>query len=534
MKHMNPTALVILDGFGYSEEKKYNAVAHAHMPYFNSWWKQYSHAFLQASGKAVGLCEGMMGNSEVGHLTIGAGCIIDQPMKLWLDSIDDGAFFHHAVLRAQLEKLRAVGGYLHILGLLSDAGVHGHEACVQAVIDVAVKVGIKKIVIHAILDGRDVSPQSAYEHMHQLTKITKQYNNGQVIIGSMHGRFYAMDRDNNWDRIEKSYRVLTESFDQPSPRLRQAQSAIASAEAGRLRMIGDGSYESWEKVLERYYAQSITDEFIPPTQLNDNAIIRNGDGIIFCNVRPDRARELTSAFVQPKRVPFTVKPLNLTFFITPIDYGSNLKTTVLFSRDVVRSTLKDILAEHHKTIFTIAETEKYAHVTYFFRGENEEPVATEMRTMAHSLKVKNYALCPEMSAGKITHIVLDFLRNQPADFYLINYANADMVGHSGNFGATIQALEFLDKQLGILYEHIVEKMNGTLYITGDHGKAEDMFDEVLGQPHTAHTTNLVPFLMIKKGREMNGALPLQQLSDISPFILENMGIEVPIEMKKKD
>jgi len=512
MKSIHPTALVILDGFGYRSEKKYNAIAHAHMPHFKKWWDEYPHAILNASGSFVGLPDNMIGNSEVGHITIGAGRIISQPIKVWLESIADGTFKHNPVLIEQLEKLHSVGGALHILGLLSDAGIHMHEQPMQAVIEAAVKAGIKKIVVHPFLDGRDVPPRSAHDYMQRLAQLSKYYNHGQVIIGSVHGRFYAMDRDHHWDRIEKSYRVLTEKQHEP--------------------------YESWERVLERSYVHNITDEFILPTQLTEQAVIHNGDGIIFCNVRPDRARELTASFVIPGHPElvegfdhFIVKPLNLTFFITPVAYDTHLSTTVLFQRKHILNTLKDVLAHHGKTIFAIAETEKYAHVTYFFRGENEEAVSTETRHMVPSLNAKNYLTHPEMRAEQITQTVIASLQENPADFYLINYANADMVGHSGNFGATIQALEFLDKQFGALYEVIVEKMDGTLYITADHGKAEDMFDEAIKQPRTAHTNNPVPFIMIKKGAiSDNAVLPLTELSDIAPFILQNMKLEVPVEM----
>ena len=506
MKKNNPTALIILDGFGYRKEKKYNAIAHAYIPHFNAWWQTYPHALLAASGFAVGLPDGMIGNSEVGHLTIGAGRVLDQPMKMWLDAIENNSFDQNKTLHEQFTKLLDVQGRLHVIGLLSDAGVHGHEKQVHAVIASAIYAGIKKIIVHPILDGRDVSPQSAYYYLDRLEQLAKQYNHGTVIIGSLHGRFYAMDRDHHWDRIEKSYRVLTENWQQP--------------------------YELWERVLERHYAHNITDEFILPTQLCADAIIHNGDGIIFCNVRPDRARQLAMCFVQPEKIPFVIKPLNLTFFITPIEYADTIKTNVLLERNAVRSTLKDVLAEYGKTIFTIAETEKYAHVTYFFRGEKEALVATETRHMVESLALKGYSEHPEMCAQEITQAVIESLRNNSLDFYLINYANADMVGHSGSFGATIKAVEFLDKQLGVLYEEIVKKRNGTLYITADHGKAEDMFDESTHQPRTAHTNNKVPFLMIKNGTENDGELGLKELSDIAPFILRNMGLRVPNEMIK--
>lgn len=505
MKTMYPTALVILDGFGYSEEKKYNVIAHAYMPNFKRWWNKYPHAVLAASGSAVGLPYKMIGNSEVGHFTIGAGRIINQPIKVWLEDIYNGTFMHNQVLIKQFENLKSVGGALHILGLLSDAGVHGHEKAIYATIEVAVKVGIKKIVVHPFLDGRDVPPQSAHVYMQRLSQLIKHFNHGQVIIGSLHGRFYAMDRNNHWDRIEKSYRVLTEKQ--------------------------QGPFFSWEKVLERNYAQNITDEFILPTQLDNTGTIHNGDGVIFCNVRPDRAREITKSFVQSHFSHFIVKPLNLIFFMTPVLYDKHVLTTVLYPPIIVRNTLKDVLAEHGKTVFAIAETEKYAHVTYFFRGETEEPVATETRKIIPSIVARDYSAHPEMNANEITQNVVVSLHKDPKDFYLINYANADMVGHSGSFGATIKAVEYLDKQLGVLYEHIVEKMNGTLYITADHGKAEDMFDEVTGQPRTAHTNNPVPFIMIKKGLDNSVMLPLTTLSQIAPFILQNMAIVAPKEME---
>lgn len=513
MKSVQPVALAILDGFGYSADQNYNAIAHARMPHFNNWLAHYPHALLAAAGQAVGLPDNLNGNSEVGHLAIGGGRVITQPMKLWLDSIEDGSFAHNATMIACFKKLQNNGGALHIMGLLSDAGVHGHEKQIQATIAAAAAAGIKKIVVHAFLDGRDVAPQSAHTYLQRLAEWIKHYENGgcHIIIGSVHGRFYAMDRDNNWDRIEKSYRVLTEK--------------------------SNGLYDTWEKVLERNYAHNITDEFIPPTQLSTNAVIHNGDGIFFCNVRPDRARELTRCFIQPylndEFTYFILKPLTLAFFITPTEYGVSFPTTVLFPRTPIYNTLKDVLAQNNKTIFTIAETEKYAHVTYFFRGENEEPVATETRVMIPSLQRENYVNNPHMSAEKITESVLHSLRTNPCDFYVMNYANADMVGHSGDFDATVKAVECLDDHLQELYKEIVEKMDGTLYITADHGKAEQMYDAATGQPHTAHTSNPVPFIMLNKAMENSDVqLPLTQLADIAPFILKNMDLPVPGEMKK--
>lgn len=500
MKISNPSALIILDGFGYSQEQQYNAVAQAKMPNFNYLCNTYPHTLLDASGNAVGLPEYMNGNSEVGHLTIGAGCITDQPMKWWLDSVDNGSFQSHPLLLKCLQQLKSSGGSLHIMGLLSDAGVHAHGKQLYSLIEIAIKVSIKKIIVHAFLDGRDVVPRSAYQYLERLTQVMHSYSSEQVILGSVHGRFYAMDRDNNWDRIEKTYRVLTEKQ--------------------------DNFISQWEKVLEHTYAQGNSDEFVEPTQINPEGIIKNGDGIIFYNIRSDRARQLTTAFIQPQHKEFEsfpVKPLKLSFFITPVLYAEGLLTITLFPRPVIRNTLKDILSHRGKTIFAIAETEKYAHITYFFRGENEEPVEGETRVMIPSIKTGTYKDYPEMRANEITEAVIQSLSNNPCDFYLINYANADMVGHSGDLNATIQAIECLDKQLGILYTEIAEKRGGTLYITADHGKAEDMFDENMNQPRTGHTHNKVPFLFIRNHlKNDDTSLYLTQLSDIASFIVDHM------------
>ena len=500
---IHPIALVILDGFGISSKKDHNAIHLAHTPHLTQLFSCYPHAILNAAGTFVGLPNNFQGNSEVGHLTIGAGRIIEQPLSICLNSIADGSFLTNPILLNNFNQIKKNGNALHILGLLSDAGIHCHEKLIYACIDAAHNAGIKKIVIHAFLDGRDTPPQSAYDYLKKLEQYIKQFNH--TIIGSLHGRYYAMDRDDNWDRIEKSYRVLTEPQHY--------------------------SYKTWEKILEENYNHNITDEFIEPTQLTD-CVIKNGDGIIFCNIRPDRARQLTASFVQPHFSHFITKPCNLAFFITPIEYNTHLSTTFLFNRPIVKNTLKDVLAHYHKTIFSIAETEKYAHITYFFRGENEDPVSTETRVLIPSLKKESYNNYPEMSAQHITNAILCSLKTDPQNFYLINYANADMVGHSGNINATIKAIEYVDTQLKLLYDTIVKQMHGTLFITADHGKAEDMFDETTHQPRTSHTTNPVPFIMInKKYENSNFSLPLNKLSDIAPFILQTMELPIPWEMK---
>lgn len=499
-----PTMLVILDGFGYSAHKKCNAVYHAKMPYYKQLIEHYPHTLLQAAGTAVGLLDNYSGNSEVGHLTIGSGRKIEQPITLLNTIINDKTFFKNTVLTEKLKVISKKNSTLHLMGLLSDGGVHSHIKDLFAFLDAAQQHDIKHIVVHPFLDGRDVPPQSAAHYLELLTNKLSTIKQG--IIGSIHGRFYAMDRDNNWERIQQTYQVLTQ--EQP------------------LR------FHQWQEVLDYYYAKNITDEFIPPTQLDHNAIIKHEDGIIFFNVRPDRARELTACFVDPHFNHFPIKKLKLSFFITPVLFSNELKTDVLIHTPAIHNTLKEVLEHAGKTIFSIAETEKYAHVTYFFTGGKELQLPHEKTILIPSLHPKNYVNQPQMSAPAITQAVLEDLKKDPKDFYLINYANADMVGHSGNLKATIAAVECLDEQIQKLYEQVVLKMKGTLYITADHGNAEEKCDAA-GQPKTSHTTNPVPFLMISpETKDKNIELPLKELADLAPFILKNMGLQIPDEMQK--
>ncbi len=517
-----PTALIILDGFGYSYSPD-NAIACAYKPHLTKWFQEYPYAFLHASGSHVGLLSGLMGNSEVGHLTIGAGEIIPQPVKIIDDAIKNKSFFNNSIFTNNLEKLHKSGDNLHLMGLLSNAGVHAYQDHLHTFIKTAVDHKINQIYLHPFLDGRDSDPQQAYQFLTKLSDFIKNFPT--VIIGSITGRFYAMDRDNNWDRTEQSYRVLTEA-----------------------QVI---QYTTWQEALDHYYAEQITDEFIPPTQLNTQSIINNDDGIIFFNTRPDRARQLTQAFVDPTFNKFVTKKLKFTFFITPVPYfnpfdsaqglAPSLRSPILnkqqskelrrarqgerarkveiksiFTPTPPKTTLMDALAQQGLTTFSIAETEKYAHVTYFFRGGREQPLPTETQVLIPSIKTKTYADFPCMSAKEITQAVVHSLERDPKDFYLINYANADMVGHSGNFAATIKAIECLDKQLGILYNEIIEQRNGTIYITADHGNAEAVIKDRI---HTQHTTNKVPFLMLRKdlqGKQQE--LPLNELADIRWFI----------------
>jgi 2,3-bisphosphoglycerate-independent phosphoglycerate mutase len=519
-----PVALVILDGFGYRVQHHGNAIAAAQKPNFDTLWNTYPHAILAASGPAVGLPPGVMGNSEAGHLTIGAGRSIEQDSTRINKAIADGSQKNSELLKTKLLQLAAsplalstrvkrgcIEGCsekkLHFLGLLSDANVHSDLHHLFVLLDIAKHYGIEKIIVHPFLDGRDVPPKSAAQYLEQLQNYFAEHNIGE--FGSLHGRFYAMDRDKNWDRTKLSYDVLT----QPQ----------------------DHIFDSWQSVLDYYYAQKITDEFIPPTQLNRTNIIESGDGVIFFNFRPDRARQLTAAFTQRPFSHFLTQSLNLNFFITMTDYGIPKSSALpLFAQQKVSNTLKEYLSQAHKTIFSIAETEKYAHVTYFFDGGREVQFPEETRVLIPSLHPKNYVQYPEMSAAKITQAVLNSLSKRSCDFYLINYANADMVGHSGNFSATVRAIEFLDEQLGKLYNAFVIERNGTLIITGDHGKAEEMADESSGQPRTAHTTNPVPFILVQKNLQNTTKLPtnITKLSDIAPLILSLMHLSIPPEMQK--
>ena len=493
-----PVVLVVLDGFGYRQSSTFNAIAQAETPHIDQWMAHYPHALLQASGTAVGLLEGAIGNSQVGHMTIGAGRIIKQPVRIMHEAIKDGTLARNAQLNKSLDSLAKSGKTLHLIGLLSDAGVHSHQELLYALINQALAHNIKKIIVHPILDGRDVTPKSAMHYLAQLQKVADEYQ--EVHIGSMHGRFYAMDRDNNWDRTKKSIAGLT------TP--------------GRPR------FSHWHDALNYYYTHDITDETAPPTAFDNDMLITPGDGVICFNFRPDRARQLIEGLLEH----FQSAPL--AFLITPLPLIDNKKVIHLFEKPSITHTLMQVLSEHDKSTFAIAETEKYAHVTYFFNGGHAAPWPHETRILIPSIKTSNYALAPQMSAHQITQTVLHSLRTDPKDFYLINYANADMVGHTGNMQATIKAIAFLDTQLAHLYDQIVTKMDGTLIITADHGNAEMMFDVTTNQPHTAHTTNPVPFLVIKQSlKKEPQKLALTTLADIAPYIFHLFGITPPIAMQ---
>lgn len=503
MYQKNRVALVILDGFGHAYPNKFNAISQAQTPHIDSWLQNYPHTLLHASGKYVGLPEGFCGNSEVGHLTLGTGRVISQPLTIINNAITDGSFYTNPSLVTTFEQISKGSGRLHIMGLLSDGGVHSHTAHLYAYLDAARAHNIPHIFIHSFLDGRDTAPRSAERYLDKLDGYIKQYP--QCSLGSIHGRFYAMDRDENWERTQTSYTTLTQTQKTPTT--------------------------SWQQLLKTAYASGTTDEFIYPTQLNQQAVIQQGDGILYFNFRPDRSRQLARCFLRPGELQFITKKAAITPFITPTFYGLSYPTKVLFAQQAISNTLKDVISAYDNTIFAIAETEKYAHISYFFNGEREEILPGESQVLIQSIATKTYAEHPYMSARLITQTVIDSMRNDSRDFYLINYANADMVGHSGNFAATVKAVECLDEQLHELYQCFVLEMGGTLIITADHGKAEDMFDETNNQPKTSHTTNQVPCISISNQHTARHTLDMKQLADVAPYILRLMHLPIPTQMQ---
>lgn len=502
----SPFALVILDGLGYSQESQYNPFAQANLPSLKNWLKIYPHAFLKASGTAVGLLAEMHGNSAVGLLTIGAGRIIPQPVKRIHDDIINGSFFDNQILNKRLKQLENSKQALHIIGLVSDAAVHSSLEHIKALLKAVSHYKINHVYIHAFLDGRDSLPFSANNFLEQIDSYWNKLTNRNSPLASLHGRFYAMDRDSNWQRTFKTYDLITGTSSDVTQ-----------------------TFENWKEALSYWYSKNISDEFILPTKLINFQPIKNGDGLICFNIRADRTRQIIELLINPKK-----EKLTLAWIITFISYKAEFNVDVLYPNIKIENTLSDQLEKYNKSMFSIAETEKYAHITYFFNGDRELIRNNETRVLIPSKPIgKTYANNPEMSAPEITQEIVNSLQTNPSDFYLVNYANADMVGHSGDFKQTIKGLEVLDKELEILYKEIVEKMGGTLCITSDHGKAESLYDPVLKQPITSHTSNPVFFILINDNlKNRPDKLPLTELADIAPFILDFLNIPIPEEMKK--
>lgn len=555
-----PIALVILDGWGLREARFDNAIEMAKLPFYHFLLEQYPSTRLAASGIVVGLPNGFPGNSEVGHLTMGAGRRVKQLLVRIDESIESGVFEKNAVLHEKLEMLQRGGGALHLIGLVSDGGVHSHERHLYALIDAAVRAGIKKIYIHAILDGRDTPPQSAGVYLERLEMECKKSGGG--VIASVMGRFYAMDRDENWDRTLvafdclKSAHIDTHStgsghasihFDcrQNTQYERSGSCPLALRSVSVSKHVlsdpqgcieGGLCERSWQEILAASYALGVTDEFVVPHAVVPASRVAPQDGVILFNFRSDRMRQLAGLLlgIKPevrKKPFFGVFPVQCicSWVISMTQYSSQFNSDFLFEKEQISHTLLDELEAEGKEIFTIAETEKYAHVTYFFSGGREVVRSNERRELVPSLPIHSYADAPHMSAEMITQKVLAALLEERFDFFLINYANADMVGHTGNFESTVKAVECLDEQLKNVYQAFVVEHQGTLFITADHGNAEEMWDIESQAPKTAHTKNPVPLIVV--GEETVNLERVTELADIAPLVLHAFGLAVPREMK---
>lgn len=496
-----PLVLMILDGWGYNENDKHNAIAKAHTPQWDEWWSKSPHILLQASGLPVGLPDEQMGNSEVGHMHIGAGRIIQQDFTRINQSIKNGEFVNNPVFNQVIDQLKKSGKSLHLMGLLSPGGVHSHEQHLFALLELCYQKKFHSVFLHLFLDGRDTPPQSALDSIDRLNAELAIHPVGTIVTVS--GRYYAMDRDKRWERVEPVYNLLT-----------QGQS--------------EHHYPDVVTAIKSCYANNISDEFVPPIQIGEPRPIADGDAVFFFNFRADRARQLSSAFIDPlfKGFSRTVQP-KLSFFISMTEYDKKLPTTIAFPPIPLNNTLGEILSAHGLKQLRIAETEKYAHVTFFFNGGSEHVFANEERILIPSPKIATYDLQPEMSAPELTDALIEAINSQKFDVIICNYANADMVGHSGNFDAAVQAIECLDKCMQNVWQAL-EQQGGKLLITSDHGNAEEMFDETTHQAHTAHTTEPVPFVYV--GGNWHFIHSSGTLIDIAPTLLTLIGIPPPKEM----
>ena len=503
-----PTVLMILDGYGLSDKTEGNAVALAKTPVMDALEKEYPFVKGYASGLAVGLPEGQMGNSEVGHLNMGAGRIVYQELTRITKEIQDGDFFKNEELLAAVENCKAHDSALHLYGLLSDGGVHSHNTHLYALLQMAKDHGLKKVYVHCFLDGRDTPPASGKDYIEQLLDKMKEIGVGEVA--SVMGRYYVMDRDNRWDRVEKAYRAMTAG---------EGETAVCPLCA-----------------VSASYDKEVTDEFVVPTVIVKDgkpvATVQDNDSIIFYNFRPDRAREITRAFCAdefdgfPREKRINVKYVCFTEYDVTIPNKS-----VAFKKVEVTNTFGEYLAAHHMTQARIAETEKYAHVTFFFNGGVEAPNEGEDRILVKSPKVATYDLKPEMSAYEVCDKLVDAITGGKYDVIIVNFANPDMVGHTGIIPAAVKAVEAVDECVGRAVEAI-KKVDGQMFICADHGNCEQLIDEKTGEPFTAHTTNPVPFLLVN----YDPAYTLRDggcLADIVPTMIEMMGMEQPKEMTGK-
>lgn len=496
----SPIALIIMDGYGINPETKGNAIYEAKTPYLDSYFKNYPNSQLSASGLSVGLPDGQMGNSEVGHTNIGAGRVVYQMLVKITKDIEDGVFFENEALKKSMQAAKDNNKALHIMGLLSDGGVHSHIKHLVGLLEMANKMGLEKVYVHSFHDGRDVPPTSGVDFMQELVNEMDRIGTGKVA--TLSGRFYAMDRDNAWDRVEKAYNAM---------------------------VLGEGVNETDPvEAIKKSYADGVTDEFILPTVIDKDGMIKDGDSVIMFNFRPDRARQITRTFVDPDFDGFERKngyfKLN---FVCMAQYDAQMpNVTVAYPPEQLKMTFGEYVSKLGMTQLRIAETQKYAHVTFFFNGGEERQFEGEDRILIKSPDVATFDMKPEMSAPEVCEAVCKAIDEDKYDVIILNYANCDMVGHTGIMEAAVSAVETVDECVGKMVDKLVEK-GGKAIITADHGNADCLIDPENGDVFTAHTTNPVPMIVIGEG-DVN--VKDGKLCDLCPTMLDMMGVEKPAEM----
>lgn len=504
MSTPKPIVLCILDGWGFSNEVENNAIAAAHTPNWDHLREIGVGTFIKTSGEAVGLPDGQMGNSEVGHMNIGAGRVVNQDFTRITKDVRSGEFNNNPVLNKTIDDLKASNKALHIFGLLSPGGVHSDEKHIFALIELAAQKGLDKIYLHAFLDGRDMPPKSAAPSLEKTEAVFAKAGKGR--IATIIGRYFAMDRDNRWDRVEQAYDLASQG-------------------------LGHFQADSALKGLEEAYARGENDEFVKATVIGDAVKMMDGDAVIFMNFRADRAREISYPFVEADFDGFTPKHLpKLSHFVSLTQYKAELKTEVAYPPIELKNGLGEVLANSGRTQLRIAETEKYPHVTFFFNGGEEHVFKGEERILVNSPKVATYDLQPEMSAPEVTDRLVGAIESGKFDVIICNYANPDMVGHTGVFEAIVKAIEAVDTGLGKVYD-AVKKAGGEMLVTADHGNAEKTWDKTTNQPHTAHTNTPVPLIYVGKRATLE---PDGALCDLAPTILFLLGEDQPAEMTGKN
>jgi 2,3-bisphosphoglycerate-independent phosphoglycerate mutase len=499
-----PLVLMILDGWGYREESESNAILAANTPVLDNLWATRPRTLISGSGLDVGLPDGQMGNSEVGHVNLGAGRIVYQDFTRITKAIDDGEFEHNPVLVENIDKAVNADKAVHLMGLLSPGGVHSHEDHIIAAIKLAAKRGAKAVYFHAFLDGRDTPPRSAQASIEKIEALFAELNCGR--LASIVGRYYAMDRDNRWERVESAYNLMV------------------SAE-------GQHTYNNGVEALLAAYDRDENDEFVAASLIQPDtaptSTINDGDTVIFMNFRADRARQMTRAFVDADFAGFEKKQApELSAFVMMTEYAADINAPIAFAPEKLHNVLGEWLAKHNKTQLRISETEKYAHVTFFFSGGREELFTGEKRELIPSPQVATYDLQPEMNSAMLTDKLVEAIESGEHDVIICNYPNGDMVGHSGVFDAAVKACEAVDACIGRVVEAL-EKVGGEALITADHGNAEQMTNAKTGQAHTAHTSEPVPFIYV--GRDAQPQAD-KTLSDVAPTMLHLLGMEQPAEM----